>query len=121
VSTRTGGFRRAERLRRSWEFRRASRIGERKATRHFVVLVAPSAGAGETRRLGLTVSRRVGNAVTRNRVKRGIREWFRRERERLPVGADIVVIAREPAADLSGGELGRALDELARDPWTRPR
>jgi ribonuclease P protein component len=51
-------------------------------------------------RLGLTVSRKVGNAVVRNRVKRRIREWFRRERGCFGGAWDVVVIARREAAAL---------------------
>ena len=113
----TGRFRRADRLRRPWEFRRTSRQGRRTRSAAFVVLTAPTAspkgGSGEVRRLGLTVSRRVGNAVVRNRVKRATREWFRRERSTLPVDIDLLVIARRPAADLTPSEIGRSLTELA--------
>lgn len=63
-------------------------------------------------RLGVTVSRRVGNAVVRNRVKRRIREWFRQfGRERM-VGSDVVVIARQGAAHLDGATTFAELDEL---------
>jgi len=48
----------------------------------------------------LTVSRKVGNAVVRNRVKRRIREWFRCARASFPGSLDIVVIARRQAAEL---------------------
>jgi ribonuclease P protein component len=51
-------------------------------------------------RLGLVVSRRVGGAVERNRVKRVVREWFRQNRTQLPFTADLVVIARKDAARL---------------------
>jgi ribonuclease P protein component len=50
--------------------------------------------------------------VVRNRVKRHVREWFRRSRARLPRDTDVVVIGRPGAAALSGGELSRALDRL---------
>ena len=58
-------------------------------------------------RLGVTVSRRIGNAVARNRVKRRVRECFRKViRDRLPAGTSIVVIARGGAAALEiGGNL----------------
>jgi len=69
----------------------------------FLVLVAPSypPGRDEPARLGVTVSRRVGGSVTRSKVKRHIREWFRRGRTELPAGRDLVVIARPGAAELA--------------------
>lgn len=93
------------------------------ASRYFVIQVAP----GEVDktgfvRLGLTVSRRVGNAVVRNRVKRRVREWFRHRRENLGDGVDLVVIARPEAAGLSYHEMARDLDALVagyREKWIR--
>jgi ribonuclease P protein component len=60
----------------------------------FVFLLGRSP-AGERRRLGITASRRVGNAVQRNRAKRVVREAFRQLREELPAGLDLVVIVRQ--------------------------
>jgi ribonuclease P protein component len=65
-------------------------------------------------RLGITVSRRVGGAVVRTRVKRCVREWFRRATA-LPPGKDLVVIARAPAAQASTLEAGRELDGAIRE------
>ena len=61
-------------------------------TRSFVLLVAPAVQLQP--RLGITVSRQVGKAVRRNRLKRLVREVFRQHRELLPPGSDLVVIAR---------------------------
>jgi ribonuclease P protein component len=114
MGARTGGFGRADRLLHSREFRRVSRSGRRAASKPFVVLVAE--GEAEWSRLGVTVSRKVGNAVVRNRVKRRIREWFRRRRGRLRGAWDLVVIARPDAARWSTAALGGALDDLL-SPW----
>jgi ribonuclease P protein component len=111
VTGRTGRFTRADRLLHSREFQHVTRQGRRAASDAFVVLVVVDS-AGGCPRLGVTVSRRVGNAVVRNRVKRRIREWFRRERRWLPAGAEVLVIARPGAAILSFEEGGRALSSL---------
>jgi ribonuclease P protein component len=58
------------------------------------------------------VSKKVGTAVERNRVKRRIREWFRRHRGALHRNAALVVIARQGAADLGMTETERELEGL---------
>lgn len=55
--------------------------------------------------MGLSVSRKVGGAVRRNRVRRRLREIFRSTRTTLPGGADIVVSARPAAAEAAFEEL----------------
>jgi len=113
MTSRTGRFRRADRILGSSDFQRVGRCGRRLATADFVVLVDARADERPAcRRLGVTVSRRVGNAVVRNRIKRGIREWFRRNRDALDGPADYVVIARRRAAMLSPGGIGDALNEM---------
>ena len=106
-------LRRADRLRSAKDFQRLNRAGERRRSAHFVVLVGPGRDPERTR-LGLTVSRRVGGSVERNRVKRRVREWFRRHRARLPQGRDVVVIARAGAAELDGVAVCRELGEALR-------
>jgi ribonuclease P protein component len=64
---------------------------------------------GDGPRLGLSVSRRVGGAVDRNRIKRVLREAFWAEADRLPAGADYVVVARPDARDLAEREGGRGV------------
>ena len=66
-------------------------------------------------RLGITASRKVGNAVVRNRIKRATREWFRTGRERIvlePGGLDLVVIARRAAAECNPVQIAQKLDSL---------
>ncbi len=90
------------RVRRSSEYRRIQAEGERVHTPHFVLLVcarSPRGGEGE-RRLGLVVSRKVGSAVRRNRVKRLLREVFRRNPSLFPDGSDIVIVAKRGATAL---------------------
>jgi ribonuclease P protein component len=117
MSARTGRFEQADRLRQPGEFRRVTARGQRAASGSFVVLVSERDGSarGSLRcRLGITVSRKVGGAVVRNRVKRRIREWFRAERGSLGRGVDWVVIARAPAAGLARGEAEAELSRLSR-------
>jgi ribonuclease P protein component len=68
--------------------------------------------AGARPRLGITASRKVGNAVVRNRVKRRIRAAFQSRRGLLPRAADVVVIARPAAAGLGGRTVERELADL---------
>jgi ribonuclease P protein component len=111
------GGRPRRRLSRSAEFERVYRQGRSKANRFLVLYAFPREDdAGEGPRLGLSVSRRVGGAVDRTRVKRVLREAFWQEAERLPDGSDYVVVARPEAKALAeregAGGIRRALAEL---------
>ena len=91
------------RLSRSAEFERAYRQGRSHANKHFVVYAFPR-GAQDEPRLGLSVSRKVGGATDRNRVKRLLREAFDAESEHVPAGHDVVVVARPGARELAERE-----------------
>ncbi len=89
----------SRRLRRHGEFVRAQRSGRRVGTPHFTLLVAAQPPPPRPARLGLVVSRAVGSAVRRNRIKRLCRECFRLSKP-LPDGVDLVVIARAGSPEL---------------------
>jgi ribonuclease P protein component len=88
------------RLTRSADFDRVVRRGRSHASREFVLYVFPREEPGPPR-LGLSVSRKVGGAVQRNRVKRLLREAFAIESSQLPPGTDAVVVARHDARNLA--------------------
>jgi ribonuclease P protein component len=90
-------FPREARVLRSADFKLAHESPAFAADEVLVVKLARNESAGKNganTRLGLSVSRKVGNAVMRNRWKRRIREAFRLARPRLPIGIDIVVRPR---------------------------
>jgi ribonuclease P protein component len=97
------------RLSRSAEFERVYRQGRSTANRHLVLYAFPNA-TDERPRLGLSVSRKVGGAVQRSRVKRLLREAFSHNEEGLRAGQDVVVVARPSAAELAEREGLRGLD-----------
>lgn len=89
------------RLSRSTEFQRVYRQGRSKANRHLVLYSFARGDGGQTRpRFGVSVGRKVGNAVVRNRVKRTIREAITELEPQLADGLDYVVLARPDAAEL---------------------
>jgi ribonuclease P protein component len=89
------------RLSRSGEFDRVYRDGSSQATRYLVLYSFPRGAEEEGDvRLGVSVSRKVGGAVDRNRVKRTLREAFWALGERLPERHDFVVVARPEIAEL---------------------
>jgi ribonuclease P protein component len=114
--------RRRPRLSRSADFQRVYRQGRSAASRHLVLYAFPreDAESGSGIRLGVSVGRRVGGAVERNRVKRLLREAFWSLDERLPSTHDYVIVARPGAAQFAegqgldgfAGDLGELLDEL---------
>jgi ribonuclease P protein component len=103
------------RLSRSAEFERVYRQGRSTANRHLVIYAFANPSA-QGQRLGLSVSRKVGGAVQRNRVKRLLREAFSQTQDALRPGQDVVVVARPAAGELAEREglagMRASLEEL---------
>jgi ribonuclease P protein component len=99
-------------LRRKAEFEAIASAGSTRSTRLLVLKSLPRVQAPT--RIGLSVSRAVGGAVQRNRVKRRLRELVRERYDELETGWDLLLIARPDAARATYPELREALGSLLR-------
>ncbi len=103
------------RLRRHTDYALCYAQGRRYHTEHFLVFVRPREH-GACLRMGMAVSRKVGKAVVRNRIKRLLREFYRLHQVLLPHESDVVIVAKKHAggAGLCLGPVGRELEPLFR-------
>ena len=105
-------FPRNEHIRTSAEFREVFDAGRRVSVRGFIGYFQDASDG--PRKFGMAVSRKVGNAVVRNRVKRYLREVYRRNRVTLRDGLCIVVVARPEAATMDYFQCETAIESLFR-------
>jgi ribonuclease P protein component len=103
-------LKKTDRVLKRFEFIGLSEHGRRLSTALFIVLAAPA--KSERSRIGITVSRKVGGAVQRNRIKRLVRETFRLNRHLLVRPLDINLIARRAAAEQSNRTIVQELKDL---------
>ena len=103
----------SERILRRADFEKLSKYGNRIDSDYFVIRYSKN-GLGKLR-LGVTVSKRVGRAVIRNRVKRLVREHFRLHKALFSDSYDVNVIAKSGTHDLSSRQIGGALETIYRD------
>ena len=114
MAAEAGGARlpKRDRLRKRREYLAVQGRGQKIHLRHLLVFAL--ARADDQRRLGITVTRKVGGAVVRNRIRRRLREAWRRERESLPAGYDFVFVAKRSAVEMSVEEARRSMRLVAR-------
>lgn len=97
-------------LKKPQDFRHCYRKGKSKADFFFVVYVLKN--NQETNRLGISISKKVGNSVVRHRVKRLVKESYRLQEHFVKRGHDIVFIARGPAKDVDFSQVNHSLENL---------
>ena len=100
----------SESLKKNQDFKNVNRRGKSYANKYLVMYVLPNQTEGN--RLGISVSKKVGNSVIRHHLTRLIRESYRLHEEMFNSGLDIVVVARSTARDISYHEVESALLHL---------
>jgi len=103
-------FSKNQRLLKRREFVNLNRSGRRFHSPHFVIILKENR-LGVTR-LGVTVTKRIGCAAKRNRIKRLVREYFRLHKARFPQGYDVVIAAKKDANKLDFWNFQRELEEV---------
>ena len=103
-------FKKEERILKRAEFINLNINGARYYAKNFVVILKQN--RSDITRLGITVSKRFGNSVKRNRVKRLIREFFRLNKQQIPKGYDIMIIALKESNNFNFLKVKEELGEL---------
>jgi len=103
-------FTKADRLLKRSEFFRLSKYGKKLHSQHFIAIYCP--GRRDQTRLGVTVSKKVGQSATRNRTKRLLREYFRLNRHNIKGTWDINIISKKAAAALTSQTVFSSLKNI---------
>lgn len=110
---RSFSFSKIERLLKRKDFVNLNQSGRRLYSENFLIIL----GKNELgfSRLGVTVTKKIGKAVKRNRIKRLIREFFRLNKARLPKGYDICIVAKSDVSGLKLQDIEKELGEVLFD------
>lgn len=98
-------------VKKNKEFQEAFKKGRSVANRQFVVYILKKPEQ-EKFRIGLSVSKKIGNAVMRNQIKRYIRQSFHELQDRVQTGNDYIIIARKPTAEMNMHEVKKSLEHV---------
>lgn len=99
-----------EKLKKTHQFKNVYRNGKSYANKFLVLYILKNKKCA--RRIGYSVSKKVGKAVVRNRIKRLLREVYRHNKDRLKLGYDLVFIARNPIVDASYHQIEEQANDL---------
>lgn len=102
-----------QRIKKDREFQQVFKEGKSFANRQFIVYRYKKEGQAQFR-IGLSVSKKVGNAVTRNRIKRYIRQAFLEMKDEVQQDMDYIIIARHQAAEINFHETKKSLQHVLR-------
>ncbi len=103
-------FKKKDKILKRREFLQLQRYGRKIQDKNFLVIY--SDGKFEINRIGITVSKKLGNAIKRNRIKRLVREQFRMNRDKIEEFKDINVIAKKKAGEISADMVFKSLDGI---------
>lgn len=103
-----------QRLKKNSDFQKVFKNGRSMANRQFVVYQYKHYRDNHSQyfRVGLSVSKKIGNAVTRNRIKRYIKDVIHRLDNRLPAGYDLIIIARKPTHEMDYHQVKSSLNHV---------
>jgi len=104
-------MKKAFRIKKNNDFQDVFKKGKSVANRQFVIYVLKKEGQ-EHFRIGLSVSKKIGNAVKRNQIKRYIRQVFHELEDLIDHGKDYVIIARKPTAEMDFHEVKSSLEHV---------
>ena len=104
-------MRKNQRVKKNEEFQQVFKHGQSFANRQFVIYVL-SRKDGDLFRIGLSISKKIGNAVVRNQIKRYVRQCFFEMKDQIHDGNEYVIVARKPAADMDYFEVKKSLTHV---------